>query len=143
MGFGYDESRLQHSGEVAIWAEFSVIEGDPVVLRASARESLRFRKRTQPLAELSAGCIFRNPDPERDDVPAGLPASAGALVDAAGLKNRCRGHARVSDRHGNFIVSDGTASPTEIRALIEECRAAVHDRFGVTLQDEIVYLGEF
>ena len=73
----------------------------------------------------------------------GLPASAGALVDAAGLKNRALGQARVSDRHGNFIVSDGTASPADIRALIEECRMAVHERFGVTLHDEIVYLGEF
>ena len=143
MGFGYDQSRLQETGEVAIWAEFRVTEDDPISLRASARQSLRFRKRTQPLAEPSAGCIFRNPDPVRDPVPPGLPASAGALVDAAGLKNRSVGRARVSERHANFIVSDGTASAVDIRTLIEECRTAVRKRFGVALRNEIVYMGEF
>lgn len=141
MEFGYDQSRLQHTGELAVWAEFSVTEDDPVRLRSSAHESLRFRKRTQPLAEPSAGCIFRNPDP--DQVPPGLPASAGSLVDAAGLKNRELGRARVSERHGNFIVSDGTAGPADIRALIEECRTVVRERFGVRLREEIVYLGDF
>ena len=110
-------------------------------LRRAARESLRYRKRTQPLAEPSAGCIFRNPDPDLDPVPAGLPGSAGALVDATGLKNRSVGRAHVSERHANFIVTDGTASTTDIRTLIEECRAAVQKRFGVVLRDEIVYLG--
>ena len=143
MGFGYDESRLQHTGEVAVWAEFPVADDDPVRLRASARDSLRFRKRTQPLAESSAGCIFRNPDPDRDSLPRDLPASAGALVHAAGLKNHSVGRAHVSERHANFIVTDGTANATDIRTLIEECRTAVHERFGVALRDEIVYVGEF
>ncbi len=143
MGFGYDQSRLQKTGEVAIWAEFPATDEDPVRLRRAARESLRYRKRTQPLAEPSAGCIFRNPDPDLDPVPAGLPGSAGALVDATGLKNRSVGRAHVSERHANFIVTDGTASTTDIRTLIEECRAAVQKRFGVVLRDEIVYLGEF
>ena len=64
----------------------------------SARESLAFRKRTQPLESASAGCIFQNPDPSRDRVPDGIPPSAGALVDRAGLKGSREGHApRVDD----------------------------------------------
>ena len=72
--------------------------GDPAALRAIARESLAFRKRTQPLESASAGCIFQNPDPARDRVPDGIPASAGALVDRAGLKGAREGaRARVAD----------------------------------------------
>ncbi|MCM3880436.1 MAG: hypothetical protein ND807_10050, partial [Vicinamibacterales bacterium] len=106
-----------------------------------ARRSLAYRKTTQPLDTPSAGCIFQNPDAAL--VPAGIPASAGALVDRAGLKGAARGDARVSAVHGNFIVNDGHATAVEIRGLIDLCRATVRERFGVTLLEEIVYLGEF
>jgi UDP-N-acetylmuramate dehydrogenase len=143
MGFGYDRSRLQESGEVLLSAVFRVSTGEPATLRASARESLAFRKRTQPLDIPSAGCIFRNPEPGSDSVPDGLPWSAGALVDRAGLKGLAVGGARVSPAHGNFIVNDGTATARDIRQLITRCRDAVRERFGVELREEIVYLGRF
>lgn len=143
MEFGYNSSRLGRTQAASLWAEFSVSEGDPKMLRAAARESLVYRKKTQPLAVRSAGCIFRNPDPAIDPIPEGVPASAGALIDRAGLKERAVGRARVSALHGNFIVSDGIASPSEIRSLIETCRTEVQAQCGVMLREEIVYLGEF
>ena len=79
----------------------------------------------------------------RDAVPDGIPWSAGALVDRAGLKGAGAGGARVSLTHGNFIVNEGEASAADIKRLIERCKAAVRDRFGVELREEIVYLGEF
>ena len=141
MEFGYDRSRLQKTGEVLLSAAFHVSTGDPSALRAVARESLAYRKKTQPLDTPSAGCIFQNPN--RSEVPADIPASAGALVDRAGLKGTARGDARVSTTHGNFIVNEGHASAAEIRALIDLCRTRVNERFGVALQEEIVYLGDF
>jgi UDP-N-acetylmuramate dehydrogenase len=143
MAFGYDNSRLQQTGEILLWAEFEVGAGDPAALRTTARASLAFRKRTQPLDTPSAGCIFRNPQPGRDVVPDGLPWSAGALVDHAGLKGTAVGGARVSTTHGNFIVHDGTATARDIRQLIERCRIGVREKFGVELREEIVYLGDF
>jgi len=143
MDFGYDRSRLQTTGEVLLSATFSVSSGDPAVLRACARESLAFRKRTQPLEAPSAGCIFQNPEPGRDSVPEGIPWSAGALVDRAGLKDALIGGARVSATHGNFIVNEGTATASDIRRLIERCRRSVREKFGVELREEIQYLGEF
>jgi UDP-N-acetylmuramate dehydrogenase len=141
MEFGYDFSRLHRTREVVVSADFRVSTGEPAALRAIARESLAFRKRTQPLESASAGCIFQNPDPARDRIPDGIPASAGALVDRAGLKGAREGGARVSPTHANFIVNDGGATARDIRALIERCKSEVQSRFGVTLREEIVYLG--
>lgn len=144
MEFDYDYSRLKRTGEVVLWAALRVTPGaDPDRLRPIARESLAFRKRTQPLESPSAGCIFMNPDRVRDQVPDGIPPSAGALVDRAGLKGVACNGARVSLTHANFIINEGSAKAADIRALIERCRAAVHDQFGVSLRNEIVYLGEF
>ena len=143
MAFGYDRSRLQESGEVLLSAVFRVSAGEAGALRAVARESLAFRKRTQPLETPSAGCVFQNPERGRDTVPDGIPWSAGALVDRAGMKGLAVGRARVSPAHGNFIVNEGRASAAEIRDLIDRCKRAVRDRFGVELREEIVYLGDF
>ena len=141
LEFGYDYCRIQRTGEVVISADFVVSHGEPAALRAVARESLAFRKRTQPLESASAGCIFQNPDPARDRVPDGIPPSAGALVDRAGLKGAREGAARVSTTHANFIVNEGGATARDVRALVERCKSEVQRQFGVALREEIVYLG--
>jgi UDP-N-acetylmuramate dehydrogenase len=142
MAFGYDRSRLQLTGEVLLSATFCVDKGDPAALRAVARQSLAYRKRTQPLDTPSAGCVFQNPEQGRDRVPDGIPWSAGALLDRAGLKGFAIGGARVSPTHGNFIVNDGSATASDIRRLIEHCRSLVRERFGVELREELVSLGD-
>ena len=141
MEFGYDRSRLQRTGEVLVSALFAAGRGEPSALRATSRESLGYRKRTQPLAAASAGCIFQNPSDE-DPVPAGIPRSAGALIDRAGLKGARLGGAQVSPTHANFIVNTGEARAADIRALVARCREAVRAKFGVVLREEVVYLGE-
>ena len=143
MEFGYDRSRLQRTGEVALAADFRVSAGDSAALRDEARRSLAFRKRTQPLALPSAGCVFQNPDAASARLPEGLPASAGALVDAAGLKGAACGGARVSPVHANFVVNEGGASARDVASLIDRMREAVAERFGVRLEEEIVRVGEF
>ena len=143
MEFGYDRSRPQRTRELVLWAVFHFEPGVPAELLAVARGSIAERRRTQPLDRPTAGCIFRNPDPRVDVLPAGAPPSAGALIDHAGLKGRTIGGARVSPTHANFIENIGGASARDIRALIELCRTEVHRRFGVLLREEIVCIGDF
>jgi len=143
MEFAYDTSRLRRTREILVWAEFGVTPGVTDDLRGRARESLAYRKRTQPLAMPSAGCVFQNPDPATDPLPEGVPASAGALVDRAGLKGHRVGGARISPTHANFVVNEGGATARDIRAAVEAARAAVREKFGIELKDEVVYLGEF
>jgi UDP-N-acetylmuramate dehydrogenase len=62
--------------------------------------------------------------------------SAGRLIDAAGLRGHRRGSAFVSPKHANFVQVDSGGSADDVRALIEEVRAMVHQRFGVVLELE-------
>jgi len=144
LEFDYDTSRLKRTGEILISADFVVTPGLPETLRATARASLAHRKRTQPLDTPSAGCVFQNPDRSRGDlVPDGVPASAGALIDRAGLRDTRMGGARISPTHANFFLNDGGATARDLRRLIELARDRVRQRFGVELRDEIVMLGDF
>lgn len=142
MGFGYDTSRLFETREIVVWAEFAVAPGEPEVLRTVVRASLAHRKQTQPLHLPSAGCVFQNPQPGRDEVPEGVPWSAGALVDRAGLRGARAGGAQISTVHANFIVTGPSATAADVRTLIARAKQAVQERFGVQLREEIVYLGE-
>jgi UDP-N-acetylmuramate dehydrogenase len=144
MEFAYDRSRPRRTGEVVLSVRFALrATADSAGLRETARRSLADRMRTQPLHVPSAGCVFQNPDPAVDRVPDGIPPSAGALIDRAGLKGVALGGARVSPLHANFIVNEGGATASDIRRLIERCREEVRARFGVTLREEIRYLGEW
>jgi UDP-N-acetylmuramate dehydrogenase len=143
LGFGYDASRLQTTGEALLWVEIRVHEAGPSTLRKTAKESLTFRKRTQPLALPSAGCIFQNPEAEKSLLPQGVPCSAGALIDRVGLKGERRGGARISEVHANFFVNEGGASADDVLGLIDEARRRVRDTFGIELREEIVRLGDF
>ncbi len=144
LAFSYDHSRLQETGEIALSAVFALRPGaDPATLRQTARASLAYRRRSQPLAVPSAGCVFQNPDPRHDRVPEGIPPSAGALLDRVGLKAYRIGGARVSPLHANFIVNDGGATAGDVRALVRLCQQRVYDAFGVQLREEIRYLGDF
>jgi UDP-N-acetylmuramate dehydrogenase len=144
LAFGYDYSRFHDTDDLILSAVFSLEPGaDPAALRETARASLSHRKRTQPLSAPSAGCIFQNPDPALDRLPADVPYSAGALIDRAGLKGHAVGGASISTTHANFIVSDGTATAADIRALVRRCKAEVLRRFGVELREEVRWVGEF
>ncbi len=143
LGFAYDVSRLQTTGEALLWVDIRVHEDDPGALRRTAKVSLTFRKRTQPLALRSAGCVFQNPEAERARLPQGVPCSAGALIDRVGLKGERRGGARISPVHANFFVNEGGASAKDVVFLIDEARRRVRDAFGIELREEIVRLGDF
>jgi UDP-N-acetylmuramate dehydrogenase len=143
MAFAYDTSRVRETREIVAWAEFEVRPGEAGALRAVARQSLAHRKRTQPLASQSAGCVFQNPDRVRDGVPDDIPTSAGALIDRAGLKGRRIGGAMISGLHANFIVNVDHATAADIDALMTLARETVRDRFGVALENEVVRLGDF
>ena len=81
----------------------------------------------------SAGSVFRNPDGD----------SAGRLIDEAGLKGTRMGGATVSEKHANFIVNDQRGTAADVRRLADHVRAAVERRFGVDLELEVEFVGDW
>ena len=89
------------------------------------------RVESQP-REPSAGCIFKNPP----------GASAGRLIDEAGLKGERVGDAEVSTVHANFIVNRGHATSADIIGLVKKVRARVMAARGVILEPEVLLYGQ-
>ena len=85
------------------------------------------RKASQPMGHQCSGCVFKNP----------RGASAGALIDDAGLKGTRIGGAVVSDRHANFIIAEPECSSTDVLRLVELIRGQVHERTGTELECEL------
>ena len=131
--FAYRESRFKHSGETVIAATLRLQRGDPAAVAARVAEHQAQRLATQPLADQNAGSVFRNPPGD----------FAGRLADAAGLKGFRIGTASVSTKHANFIVSDRGGTAADVRAVGEHVRRLVADRFGVALQYEIEFVGDW
>ena len=98
----------------------------------ASKEYLRRKNAVQPVTERSAGCVFKNPDPERSG-----GKTAGLLVDEAGGKGRRRGDATISDRHGNFLINQGAATAADVFGLIEEIQDLVAQRTGLELECEV------
>jgi UDP-N-acetylmuramate dehydrogenase len=101
--------------------------------RARLLDLMRQRKRNQPLGWPSAGCIFKNPG----------TASAGMLIDRAGLKGLRLGDAEVSEKHANWIINRGNARARDVIQLIEHIEERVFDSYGVCLEREIKILGSY
>ena len=106
------------------------------VFHRKARELSSTRRETQPLQWPSWGSTFRNPSGASS-----TGTTAGALIDAAGLKGYRAGDAAISDKHANFIVNLGAASAADALACIRAAYEAVRDRFGIRLEPEVRLVG--
>lgn len=143
--FAYDTSSIQKTGDIVLSVVFALIRRNKDELWDIANRSIAYRRETQPQGVLSPGCTFRNISrAEALRVPTpGNTTSAGFLVDHAGLKGMLHGGAQISPVHANFIVNTGRATAADVIQLIEKARAKVKEQFGVTLEEEIVRVGEF
>jgi UDP-N-acetylmuramate dehydrogenase len=123
--FGYRASRFQEERLIVIEGEFALGRGKAW----DGEELLRRRKERQPLGVPSPGCVFRN--------PVGVNATAGQLLDWAGLKGLQVGGARISPKHANFIVNEGGATSRDVLQLIDIARSVVLKYWGVELKLEL------
>ena len=123
--FGYRRTNI--AAKFILEACFDLEADDPQRVLRQAKQMWIYKKNTQPLANKSAGCVFRN--------PRGL--SAGALVDQVGLKGKRIGGAMVSGMHANFIVVDSSAKAEEVQELISLMRQKVQEKFEVPLELEL------
>lgn len=133
--FGYDDSVFHHRDDIALTVRLRLAKGDQNAMHRILQENLSWRGARHPWLDHhpSAGSIFKKIE----------GVGAGRLIDQCGLKGHRVGDAQISWIHANIMVNLGRATARDVRSLISHAQRAVRDRFGVGLQPEIGFIGEF
>lgn len=131
LSFSYRNSTFKMNNKfVILKAKFKFEKGDPEELLDLIKVRTNKRIESQPLEYPSCGSVFRNPE--------GL--IAGKLIDEANLKGKCVGGAMVSNKHANFIINNGNATPEDIIKLINEIKNTIKKNYNIdlVLEQEII-----
>ncbi len=134
FGYEYRSSVLKRGSETAVVlsARLQLTHSTPETVKARIDEHTAIRHRTQPPGA-STGSMFKNPPGDY----------AGRLIDAAGLKGAQIGGTQISPLHGNFFINLGKATASDFFKLVELARSTVAEKFGVILELEIQFVGEW
>jgi UDP-N-acetylmuramate dehydrogenase len=127
LNFGYRSTHLPLGAVVTRVALGLQPSEDRSALKRRAGAILKEKNAAQPTQAWNFGCMFKNPEGQ----------SAGKLIEAAGLKGRVQGGARISPRHGNFIENLGAAKAEEVLSLIRLCELEVQRNSGIRLEREV------
>ena len=143
LAFGYRTSTLPE-GWVLTHAVFEAPTGDPQTLHDTMAAQLAKRDETQPTKDRSAGSTFRNPagfssTGRADDVH---DLKAWKVIEDAGLRGFTLGGAQMSPKHPNFLINTGDATADDLEKLGDLVRKKVYENSGLTLEWEIMRVGE-
>ncbi len=127
--FVYRNSGLPENS-VVLYADFKYIENP--FAKEETSNFLNRRKLKQPQGK-SFGSTFKNPDGN----------FAGALIDGVNLKGYRIGGAKISEKHANFIINDKNATADDVKSLIAYVKEKVYESYGVLLEEEVRFIGEF
>ncbi len=130
--FGYRRSALP-PGFVVTAVRLRLRRDESGQVRNRLDEARARRTAAQPHGKANAGSIFKNPNGDH----------AGHLIEVAGLKGARAGRARISERHGNFIVNEGGARAADVKALMDVAQRVVWERSGVWLEPEVQLVGSW
>jgi UDP-N-acetylmuramate dehydrogenase len=133
LELSYRHSRLMETGGIVLKAYFTLKIRPKIEIFAAMESYKKARQEKQPLELPSAGSTFKR--------PAGY--FAGKLIQDAGLKGCKIGGAQVSEKHAGFVVNAQNATAADVRAVIEHVKKTVKEQFGVELEPEVRFLGEF
>ncbi|MBZ4021835.1 UDP-N-acetylenolpyruvoylglucosamine reductase [Rhodobacter sp. TJ_12] len=144
LNLAYRSSQLPE-GAVIVAATFRAAQGDPEALEARMAEQIAKRDASQPTKERSAGSTFRNPSGasstgRADDTH---ELKAWAVIDKAGMRGATLGGAQMSEKHSNFLINAGGATAQDLEQLGEEVRKKVLQTQGISLEWEIMRIGEY
>jgi UDP-N-acetylmuramate dehydrogenase len=132
MTFSYRDSHLP-PGTVVTAVTMRLEKKDAAEVSGKVREFVSRRKSSQPTGFPNSGSMFRNPPGD----------FAGRLIEAAGYKGKRVGEAQISERHANFIVNHGRARASDVKELMDGARGEVKALFGVELEAEVRFWGEW
>ncbi len=133
FSFQYRNSRLKKAKDkkpIILEIVLKLKKGKPQDLKKRRQEILKIKSEKLPPG-FSAGSIFKNPSKK----------PAGFLIDKCGLKEKKIGKAQISPKHANFIVNLKGAKATDVLKLINLAKKKVKNKFGISLKEEIQFLG--
>ena len=133
LELGYRTSIIKTVGYIVLEAKIRLKEGDPEVIRETMKDLTIRRTTKQPLEYPSAGSTFKRPE----------GYFAGKLIMDSGLAGYQVGGAQVSEKHCGFVINAGDATARDVRTLMDNVRDIVYKKYGVTLELEVKFLGEF
>lgn len=133
LQLGYRTSVVKEKGYIVLEAVLSLKKGDPEAIKSRMDELKEQRVTKQPLEYPSAGSTFKRPE----------GYFAGKLVMDSGLRGYQVGGARISEKHCGFVINAGDATAKDVRTLMDNVRDIVYEKYGVTLEPEVKFLGEF
>lgn len=133
LELGYRTSVLQKKNYILMEAEMQLTVGEEPKIRQRMKEMNTMRREKQPLDQYSAGSTFKRPQ----------GYYAGKLINDAGLRGYQVGGAAVSEKHCGFVINKENASAKEFLNLIQDVIRIVEEKFGVKLEPEVKFLGDF
>ena len=133
LEMGYRTSVIKTAGYIVLEAVLSLKKGDIEEIKALSRKLSEQRISKQPLEYPSAGSTFKRPE----------GYFAGKLIMDSGLRGYRVGGAQVSEKHCGFVINVGDATAEDVRSLMNHVTETVYEKFGVTLEPEVKFLGEF
>lgn len=133
LEMGYRTSIIKTAGYLVLEAVISLKKGDEEKIRAVMKELSERRTEKQPLDYPSAGSTFKRPE----------GYFAGKLIMDSGLRGYRVGGAQVSEKHCGFVINAGGATAEDVRSLMDHVIRVVREKYGVTLEPEVKFLGDF
>lgn len=133
LQMGYRTSIIKTAGYIVLGAVLSLKEGNLEEIKMLTRKLSEQRTSKQPLEYPSAGSTFKRPE----------GYFAGKLIMDSGLRGYRVGGAQVSEKHCGFVINTGDATAEDVRCLMKHVTEIVYAKFGVTLEPEVKFLGEF
>lgn len=153
--FSYRNSifKNQATDEIIISAVFNLEKGNREEIENKLKEKIEYRKAKHPLEYPNIGSTFKNVPVEKipvefkdelsqyiknDPFPV-IPAAK--LIFLGNLKGKRVGDVMVSEKHTNFIINLGNGKASQVKELIGIIKNEIKNKFGVVLEEEIMYVG--
>lgn len=133
LEMGYRTSLAAKNGWIILEAVLKFQKGDAEAIRGRMEELKMQRVTKQPLDLPSAGSTFKRPE----------GYFAGKLIMDSNLRGYQVGGAQVSEKHCGFVINTGNATAEDVRTLMADVQRIVMEKFGVKLEPEVKFLGEF
>ena len=133
LAMGYRTSTIKEAGYIVLSAVLSLVKGDKEQIKARMQELAGMRSSKQPLQYPSAGSTFKRPE----------GYFAGKLIMDSGLRGYQVGGAQVSEKHCGFVINTGNATARDVRNLMADVQRIVEEKYGVKLEPEVKFLGDF